>query len=56
MESNYKNNARVQTELLIKLRLETNIVDHCSSYNINFGVIKMHSFLYDTQNVIHYGL
>ena len=43
MESNYKKHASVCTMLSTKLKFDTCIVDHCSSYYINFNVSRIHS-------------
>ena len=53
MESNDKKYANVYTALSIKLKFDMCIVDHRSSYYINFSVSRTYSFLQDTQNVIH---
>ena len=56
MESNYKKYASIKIVLSIKLKFYMCIVDHHSSYYINFGVSRRHSFLQGTQNVIHNGV
>ena len=43
MESN-KKHASVNTMLSTKLKFDMCIVDHCSSYYINFGVSRIYSF------------
>ena len=56
MESDYKLYASVSMVSSIKLKFNIFIVDHRSSYYINFYVSRNHGFLQDTQNVIHYDL
>ena len=48
-ESNYQNYASLQTVFSIKLKFDMYIVDTRSSYYINFGVSRRHSFLQDTK-------
>ena len=42
--------------LSIKIKFNMFIVDHFSSYYINFGVSRRYSFFYRVQNIMHYGL
>ena len=46
MNSSYKKCANVQAVLSIKLKFDMFIVDHRSSYCINFGVSRRHSLFY----------